>query len=63
MKLHYFEYSEHRHCPNYAEAATGDVFTKSCSEEFRYICRKTLVFEFAFNNAINYMSNYIKKRL
>ena len=47
-----------------AEAATGDVLHKICSEKFRYIHREIPVLEFLFNKVVDVqVCNFIKNRL
>ena len=47
-----------------ADAATGDVLHKTCSEKFRYIHRETPVLEFLFNKVVDVQAcNFIKNRL
>ena len=47
-----------------AEAATGDVLHKTCSEKFRYIHRVAPMLEFLFNKVVDFQAcNFIKNRL
>ena len=47
-----------------AEAATGDVLHKTCSEKLRYIHRETPVLEFFFNKVVDdQVCNFIENRL
>ena len=47
-----------------AEAATGDVLHKACSEKFRYIHRVAPMLEFIFNKVVDFQAcNFIENRL